>query len=908
MQRSAPPRPSRLQDVNDLIEQARQIADRALDPSTTPEELQALSSELETITSDLHSVDAGAIPELQRPAPAPSVPRQPKPLTPPVVESDATPVALAGEDVRAPAPEEPAVIPEPEASSPVVSPAATQPIVRPSSGGGWRTVFLFAVLLLAVGFAAGYLWMIGSAALRAQRTAMISSERLMDLRDARSADPSKPAADPLSAIQDTCLDASELERDLRSITDLANAAGGAEMLDRVPGVGTRASAMLALAQAAKESSSAVRITCDAIGPIGSGTSGDAEVAVASMLGGFHARRAELRNASVRLHNAHRQLQDVDEAALDEPAQRALKAMRDKLPAAAGRVALMSELPAILGMDGPRSYLVLGQNSDELRPSGGFIGTSGVMTFEGGRLTQSEYGSSFGYALPFDERVPPPAPLSTYMAARYWQFWESNWWPDFPSSARQAEYFHREAERPPVHGVIAVNQEIIRSLLKVTGPVSVPEFGETVDATNVQDRMEFHVHESNYPDPIRKKFVSSLFTGVMERVHRLPRERIGDLTAAINEGFYEQNIQMWSADPSSQEVLASLGWDGGLIQAPSDYINIVSANLGANKVNKDVRQSASYQVIRGLDDNLLGSLEVRMKNDKASADPGPYKTADYRNYLRVYAPRGSQLLATGGFDGPVEELNECGFAAFAGFVALSPGEESSVRLQYRLPASVRADSYSLVVQRQSGVRPYPVTVNASGLGFGSRTVELEGSQHLVASEGALSASRLQGSGGMGGGGCEIHLAAPKPLAVPTQFTISNLNIDAKIVELGIDPDGTLQSPDNGRDVGWYRQGARPGYGGNMVISGHLDYDRAPGVFWRLGELDPGDDIKITGEDGVVHTYRVDWMRIYEASEAPLNQILGPTTESWLTLITCAGQFDRSSQEYLDRVVVRAHLVS
>ncbi|MFN0072018.1 MAG: DUF4012 domain-containing protein, partial [Chloroflexota bacterium] len=788
---------------------------------------------------------------------------------------------------------------------------AGQETRRTASGRSWKRLVLLAFVLLLGGFVAGYLWMIGNAALRAQRTAMSASERLAELREARSADPEAFFADPLSALQNTCQEAGDLERDLRPITDLASAAGPAsDMLGQVPGVGARASAMLTLASAARESSAAVRITCDAVSPLvhGAPGGGSTEALVSAFLTELQSHRAELRDASRRLRVAYRQLGDMDESVLDDAPREAMRAMREKLPSAAGRLALMAELPTMLGIDGPRSYLILGQNADELRPSGGFIGTSGVMTFDRGKLTKSEYGSSFSNALSPSVRVPPPLPLSSHMSARYWQFWESNWWPDFPSSARQAEYFHRQAGRESVDGVIAVNQEIIRTLLKVTGPIQVPDFGETVDASNVLSRMEFHVHEANYPDPVRKKFVSSVFVGVMEQVHLLPRERIGDLSAAINDGFAEQNLQMWSADSDVQAVLGGLGWDGGLISTQSDYVHVVSANLGANKVNRDVRLEASYSVVPGSDGRLQVVLAVLFRNGRQSSDPGPYKTADYLNYVRVYVPRGAELFHVEGLDSSVEHLNECGHTVFGGFLSVSPGQDRRLSLGYRLPVRIRAENYSLTVQRQSGVRPYPFEFQATELGLGARTLDLDGSQILNAHAGQLTVARAQGPGGVGSSGCEIHLAPPENLAGPAQLGIPRLGVQAPLKELGVDPDGSLQAPENGRDVGWYPQGARPGYGGNLVMSGHLDWNGAPGVFARLAELNPGDRLSVTSEDGSIHRYEVEWRRRYDASDAPMNQILGPTSDAWLTLITCGGRFDPITREYLERVVVRARLLA
>jgi len=95
-------------------------------------------------------------------------------------------------------------------------------------------------------------------------------------------------------------------------------------------------------------------------------------------------------------------------------------------------------------------------------------------------------------------------------------------------------------------------------------------------------------------------------------------------------------------------------------------------------------------------------------------------------------------------------------------------------------------------------------------------------------------------------------------------------------------------------------------GNMIVSGHLDWERRPAIFWRLAELRAGDRIQILAQGGGKYTYDVRWMQRFEATTAPLDEILGPTSESWLTLITCGGDFDNRTHTYRDRVVVRATL--
>nr|MBA2449568.1 class F sortase [Chloroflexota bacterium] len=129
----------------------------------------------------------------------------------------------------------------------------------------------------------------------------------------------------------------------------------------------------------------------------------------------------------------------------------------------------------------------------------------------------------------------------------------------------------------------------------------------------------------------------------------------------------------------------------------------------------------------------------------------------------------------------------------------------------------------------------------------------------------------------------------------------------VVGLGVEPDGTLESPTTGGVIGWYVPSARPGQVGNMVASGHLDWDKQPAVFWRLKELRAGDRIAVVDEEGGRHEYEVEWVRQVDPANAPLHELLGRTTQRWLTLITCGGAFNPLTRDYAERTVVRARLV-
>jgi LPXTG-site transpeptidase (sortase) family protein len=143
---------------------------------------------------------------------------------------------------------------------------------------------------------------------------------------------------------------------------------------------------------------------------------------------------------------------------------------------------------------------------------------------------------------------------------------------------------------------------------------------------------------------------------------------------------------------------------------------------------------------------------------------------------------------------------------------------------------------------------------------------------------------------------------------TRIIVDTAKIDAPIVQKGVDDAGVMQAPDNAYDVAWYDFSAHPGFGGNAVFAGHVDYIHVgEAVFWNLKDVEPGDLIKVQLADGTEYDYAVNFKQQFEADGAPVDQIVGPTPNQTVTLITCGGTFNSATHQYDKRLVVRAERV-
>jgi hypothetical protein len=142
------------------------------------------------------------------------------------------------------------------------------------------------------------------------------------------------------------------------------------------------------------------------------------------------------------------------------------------------------------------------------------------------------------------------------------------------------------------------------------------------------------------------------------------------------------------------------------------------------------------------------------------------------------------------------------------------------------------------------------------------------------------------------------------SVPVRIEIPRIGVRAPVIRLGLNPDRSLEVPKDYGDAGWWSGGARPGERGPAVIAGHVDSHTGPAVFYRLTDLRPNDEIVVIARDGTRTRFAVVGSEHYPKAHFPTDRVYGPTDGPTLRLITCGGEFDRSTGHYLDNTVVYA----
>ena len=402
------------------------------------------------------------------------------------------------------------------------------------------------------------------------------------------------------------------------------------------------------------------------------------------------------------------------------------------PALDSYVRVQDQLPDMLGMNGPRRYLVLAEDPAELRPSGGFIGTYGLVTFDQGRMTKSEFRNitvlDFQAGLPYVE--PPTALKDHLLGTEYsWQLADANWSPDFPTSAQEAlKLYTLESGDSQVDGVIALDTYGIDLVLGVTGPVKVPESGVTVQAGQTTMTALENTRQSATPGVDRKAFLASFGGELLNAMLATPTARWPDLMNALSNAASQRDLMVWTKDAGAEALVSWAGWDGAVRQDVGDYIEAADANVApTSKYNLVTHRTQDLAVqiddVGNADDTLTLNWDNQADQPEASwLRKLPVTGTDgmLGNYLRVLTPDRSRLQSVSGgrlvqLTGVEEISSEAGRTAYGLFLLVPPGLTSAT-VSWISPYPVETDDttglYQLTVQKEAGRPAEPLSVRVT----------------------------------------------------------------------------------------------------------------------------------------------------------------------------------------------------
>lgn len=311
--------------------------------------------------------------------------------------------------------------------------------------------------------------------------------------------------------------------------------------------------------------------------------------------------------------------------------------------------LVAQLPELLGTKEKKTYLVLFQNNMELRPTGGFIGSFGLLTFEKGRLINTEVQDVYSADGQLKGHVEPPAPIKEHMGQKAWFLRDSNWSPDFPTSGKQAAWFLEQELGTKANGVIAIDLEFVKELVGETGSITLPDFNQTVNGNNFYEVTQKEAEENFFPGSRAKKdFLTALTRALLNRTTGDPGSFLLPAARVAFTQLEERHMAIWTDNGNVNEVFGQRGWDGAIEDVAcskncvADYLQVVDSNLGINKSNYFLDRAYSLETTLG--EGRVGHKLAINYNNKSQA--GVWPGGEYKNYLRIFAPKDSKaILAT-----------------------------------------------------------------------------------------------------------------------------------------------------------------------------------------------------------------------------------------------------------------------
>ncbi len=490
----------------------------------------------------------------------------------------------------------------------------------------------------------------------------------------------------------------------RAAAELASARSAASavplrLLRPIPLVGSPARALSAAVTAGTEGLAAGRVIADASSSFPTSASATVD---GHDLSAFHdaASRSEAAVGDADRHLAAASVRLSGPAgAMLPPVSKPAKAMRAEIEA--GRRQLAGLLPGlkVLGdLTGPDSdvrLLLLSQDTLELRPSGGFIGSYGILRFSHGTARLEKFQATEDLPDP-SPPLPAPPSLATYLV-RPWTLGNANWSPDFPATATTAAELFRRQGGGDVDGVLALTELATARLVGALGGVQLPSYAKPVTEDGFETRAVFEVELKRPLDVPRKKFLIELADALFGRLFDLPADKLPAVADAVRRSVGAGDVQLWFRDPARQALLVTGDVAGTLPPPDADFLMIVDANMTASKANLATTKQVDYRVERRPDGRLVGHVRVEVRNEGEASPINPL----YNSYLRVYVPPGTELLNPG--DPTVTALLRDGrYQVFAQQVFVPPKEQRVVGFDYLLPASVGlGGTYRLTWVRQVG---------------------------------------------------------------------------------------------------------------------------------------------------------------------------------------------------------------
>lgn len=336
----------------------------------------------------------------------------------------------------------------------------------------------------------------------------------------------------------------------------------------------------------------------------------------------------------------------------------------------------------------KNYIVLLQNNNELRPSGGFMGSYAKLKFIGWNLVDMRIMDIYTPDGQLPGHVEPPVPIQKAFQNGEWRLRDSNWDPDFTVAAPQIAWFFEQGEEEKINGIIALNFDFIRDWMDILGSIKTADYPETINAQNLYELAQKHAELDFFPGSSQKRdFLGSVGRVILKESQRTNVFQKLRFINLIYKNLQEKQIFLWFKDKKNP-------FNGSLGSPLGDYFYLVESNLGANKANCCVTRKIVQEI-----NNNDEKITIYFKNDSQFENPKPpvFWGGNYIGYHRIIIPSEAEVKNPEKYD-----IETRGKLKILGFWLTVPAKKpTSIEINYSFinPKKI------IQVKRQPGIKSF-----------------------------------------------------------------------------------------------------------------------------------------------------------------------------------------------------------
>jgi hypothetical protein len=379
--------------------------------------------------------------------------------------------------------------------------------------------------------------------------------------------------------------------------------------------------------------------------------------------------------------------------------------------------LIKVLPSLLGESEEKKYLILFQNDKELRSTGGFITAYALLRMDKGviKIDKSEDIYSLDNTIP--NKPPAPKPILKYLGkVDTFNLRDSNINPDYIESMKTfMSMYKKSSEREKIDGIIAMDSSVLVTTIKILDDqVSAGGLNFTTkndprcDCPQVIYQLEDNISRPvNYIKTERKGLLGQLLQALMTKaLSSSPKVYWGPLFQTLITQTNQKHIMFYLFNEDAQSGIEALNAAGRIRDFDGDYFHLNDTSFSGAKVNIFLQQEveSNYQI--GNDGTITKTVTVNYKNPYPASDcnlerGGLCLNALYKDWFRVYVPKGSKLVESKGSQVKVTTYEELGKTVFDGFLTVRTQGKNTLMLTYTLPFKWTGSHLPVLIQKQPG---------------------------------------------------------------------------------------------------------------------------------------------------------------------------------------------------------------